>query len=104
MIRNYLKVALKVLARRKFFTFISLFGISITMLVLLVAAAVFDHSFSPQTPETRSERTLGIYRLTMRGPDNTQSSDPGYGFLDRYARPLVHRTSPAGPAPESEAA
>ena len=89
MIRNYLKVALKVLARRKFFTFISLFGISITMLVLLVATAVFDHSLAPQVPETRSERTLGIYRLTMRGPDNTQSSDPGYGFLDRYARPLA---------------
>ncbi|HEX6862550.1 MAG TPA: ABC transporter permease [Thermoanaerobaculia bacterium] len=89
MIRNYLKVALKVLARRKFFTFISLFGISITMLVLLVAAAVFDHSFAPEAPETRSERMLGIYRLTMRGPENTQSSDAGYGFLDRYARPLA---------------
>ncbi|MEA2563384.1 MAG: putative transport system permease protein [Acidobacteriota bacterium] len=89
MIRNYLKVALKVLARRKFFTFISLFGISITMLVLLVATAIFDHSFAPQAPETRSERTLGVYRLTMKGPENTQSSDPGYGFLDRYARPLA---------------
>lgn len=88
MIKNYLKIALKVLARRKFFTFISLFGISITMLVLMVATAVFDHSFAPQVPETRSERTLGVYRLTMRGPDNTQSSNAGYGFLDRYVRPL----------------
>ncbi len=89
MIRNYLKVALKVLARRKFFTFISLFGISITMLVLLVAAAIFDHSLAPQAPETRSGRTLGIYRMTMRGPENTQSADAGYGFLDHYARPLA---------------
>ena len=88
MIRNYLKVALMVLARRKFFTFISLFGISITMIVLLVVAAFFDHSFAPHYPESRSERMLGIYRLTMRGAENTQSSDPGYGFLDRYARPL----------------
>jgi putative ABC transport system permease protein len=89
MLRNYLKVALKVLARRKFFTFISLFGISVTLLVLLVATAIFDHALSPQAPETRSDRTLGIYRLTMKGPDNTQSSDPGYGFLDHYARPLA---------------
>lgn len=88
MIRNYLKVALKVLARRKFFTFISLFGISITLLVLLIAAAIFDHSLAPQAPETRSDRTLGVYNLVMRGPQNTQSSEPGYAFLDRYVRPL----------------
>ncbi|HWN44499.1 MAG TPA: ABC transporter permease [Thermoanaerobaculia bacterium] len=89
MIRNYLKVALKVLARRKFFTFISLFGISITLLVLLVTAAIFDHELAPHYPETRSDRTLGIYQLTMSGPQNTQNSDPGYYFLDRYARPLA---------------
>lgn len=88
MIKNYLKVALKILARRKFFTFISLFGISVTLLVLLVAAAIFDHMLAPQAPETRSDRTLGIYDLAMTGPNNIQSSEPGYAFLDRYARPL----------------
>ena len=88
MIRNYLKVALKVLARRKFFTFIRLFGISVTLLVLLVAAAIFDHALAPHPPETRSDRTLGIYQLTMLGPQNTQNSEPGYYFLDRWARPL----------------
>ena len=88
MIKNYFKVALKVLARRKFFTFISLFGISITLLVLLVTAAILDHALAPHSPETRSDRTLGIYQLTMRGSNNIQDSEPGYYFLDRYARPL----------------
>ncbi len=88
MIKNYLKVALKVLARRKFFTFISLFGISLTLLVLLVAAAIFDQVLARQAPETRSDRTLGVYQLLMRGPDNTQNSEPGYGFLNAYVRPL----------------
>ena len=88
MFKNYFKVALKVLARRKFFTFISLFGISITLLVLMVMAAIFDHSLAPHSPETRSDRTLGIYQMTMRGEQNTQNTDPGYYFLDRYARPL----------------
>jgi putative ABC transport system permease protein len=84
-----LKVALKVLARRKFFTFISLFGISVTLLVLLVAAAVLDHTLAPQYPETRSDRTLGIYLLQMKGENNTMNSEPGYGFLDRWVRPLA---------------
>ncbi|HEX6900556.1 MAG TPA: ABC transporter permease [Thermoanaerobaculia bacterium] len=89
MIKNYLKVALKVLARRKFFTFISLFGICLTLLVLMVVSAIVDHALAPHSPETRSDRTLGIYRLSMRGPENQQGSQPGYGFLDRYARRLA---------------
>jgi putative ABC transport system permease protein len=88
MIKNYLKIALKVLARRKFFTFISLFGISITLLVLLVTAAILDHALAPLSPETRSDRTLGVYELTMKGDQNINDSEPGYGFLDRYVRPL----------------
>ncbi len=89
MIRNYLKMALKVLVRRKFFAFVSLFGISMTLLVLLVAAAIFDHSLAPHAPETRSDRTLGVYQMVMKGPNNTQSSEPGYGFLQRYVKPLA---------------
>lgn len=89
MIRNYLKVALKVLQRRKFFTFISLFGISLTLLVLMVASAIFDHALAPHSPETRSDRTLGVYQLVMKGEQNTQRTEPGYGFLDRYVRPLA---------------
>ena len=36
MLHNYLKIAIKVLLRRKFFTAISLFGIGFTLTVLLV--------------------------------------------------------------------
>jgi putative ABC transport system permease protein len=53
-----------------------------------VASAIFDHSLAPHSPETRSDRTLGVYQLVMKGENNTQSTEPGYGFLDRYVRPL----------------
>jgi putative ABC transport system permease protein len=88
MLKNYLKVALKVLGRRKFFTFISLFGISVTLLVLLVATALLDNVFATGTPEVHADRMLGVYELTMQGPDDTERSRPGYGFLDRYVRPM----------------
>ncbi len=88
MIKNYLKVALKVLGRRKFFTFISLFGISVTLLVLLVATALLDFVFAARAPEIHADRMLGIYELTMQGPDDVERSRPGYGFLDRYVRPM----------------
>jgi putative ABC transport system permease protein len=88
MLKNYLKIALKVLGRRKFFTFISLFGISVTLLVLLVATALLDNVFAAGTPEVHADRMLGVYQLTMQGPDDTERSPAGYGFLDRYVRPM----------------
>ena len=89
MLTNYLKVAWKVLLRRKFFTFISLFGISITLLVLMVATAMIDHVFAPQAPEVHADRTLGVYVMAENGPDFTRTGFAGYGFLDRYVRPMA---------------
>jgi putative ABC transport system permease protein len=81
---NYLKVALKVLTRRKFFTFISLFGISLTLVVLVVATALLDDTFAAKGPESRFDRALIITRATELGPHSTMSMNPGYGFLDKY--------------------
>jgi putative ABC transport system permease protein len=83
MIKNYFKVALKVLGRRKFFTFISLFGISITLLVLLVATAFLDQVFAPQAPEIHGDRTLGIYQIGLRGKGMNYTGFAGYGLLSR---------------------
>ena len=95
MLTNYLKLAWKVLLRRKVFTFISLFGISLTLVVLMVATALLDHVFAPHPPETHLDRTLGIHLVALRGDESQRSGLPGYGLLDRYARDLpgVERTS-----------
>jgi putative ABC transport system permease protein len=88
MLKNYLKIAFKVLARRKFFTAISLFGISLTLVVLMVATALLDHVFAPHPPETELDRILGIYTLRLEGEQSTSTGFPGYGFLDEVARDL----------------
>ena len=86
MLTNYLRVAWKVLLRRKFFTFISILAVSLTLLVLLVATAMLDGIFGARAPETRADHTLGAYVMAMTGPENTTSAFPGYAFLDRHAR------------------
>src|ERR1041385_3968986 len=93
--KSYFKLALKVLNRRKFFTFISLFGISMTLVVLMVATAVLDNFYAPRAPESRFDRVLTIQRVTERGPNTTQSTEPGYALLDGWMRPLhgVERTA-----------
>jgi putative ABC transport system permease protein len=88
MLNSYLTLAWKVMWRRKFFTGISLFGISFTLVGLMVAAALLDHLFAPYPPEVRQHRTLGIYRAEMTGGQASWHSGPGYKLLDRYARGL----------------
>jgi putative ABC transport system permease protein len=51
MFLNYLKIALKVMTRHKLFTFISLFGISFTLLILVLITSAIDHTFGPYYPE-----------------------------------------------------
>ena len=88
MLQNYLKIAWKVLLRRKFFTFISLFGISFTLMILMVATAMVDHVTGPTTPETRLDRTLFVDFIHMRGKNGNMNSPPSYYFLNRYMRKL----------------
>lgn len=99
MLKNYLKMALKVLLRRKFFTAVSLFGIAFTLLVLLIAVSILDSLLAPMKPEVNLDRTLHISRLVMEGEEGERNwrrtGSVGYAFLDRYARgmPGVERVS-----------
>lgn len=88
MLGSHLKIAFKVLRRRPFFTFASLFGIAVTLTVLLLATALLDHVFAPQPPESRLGRTLGVYQIKLRGPEASRTGPAGYGLLDRHVRTL----------------
>jgi putative ABC transport system permease protein len=88
MLRHYLVLAVKVLLRRKFFTFISLFGIAATLVVFVVLAAFLDQTFGPGAPETRQDRMLSVQRATMYGPGFQMSSHGGFRLFDQYARDL----------------
>lgn len=85
MLKNYFKIALAVLGRRKFFTFISLFGISITLTILIMVAAFFDHLFRAGYPDNKRERSLYINRIILQTKEDWNiTSPPSFHFLDRY--------------------
>jgi putative ABC transport system permease protein len=88
MLVSYLKIAWKVLLRRKFFTFISLFGISFTLMILMVVYAFYDFTVGPQMPEKRVDRLLFTSPLSIWSPGGANVSSPSYAFLERYIRPL----------------
>lgn len=88
MNRTTILLALRVFARRKVFTAISLVGISLTLVVLLVVAAIFDSALAPQQPQSKLDRILTVTRVRQHGPHSTQITNGGRGFFDRTLRDL----------------
>ncbi|MEZ4986716.1 MAG: ABC transporter permease [Saprospiraceae bacterium] len=118
MLSNYLKLAFKVLGRNRFFTGISLFGISFTLMILMLIAALFDSEFGKNPPLSGKGKMVFLNRVaqelivkdtiweidssavqngmapdsTFRLEDNVNStsiSGVGFHLLDRYMRELA---------------
>jgi len=90
MFGNYLKISLAVLLRRKFLTFVNLFGATLTLTVLVVAYALFDSVVSPAGAQHRQDQMLLITRLSLSNTrlENRWSSYLGQAFFERYIATL----------------
>jgi len=90
MLKNYFKIAIAVLKRRKFFTFISLFGISFTLTILIVLTAFVDNLTSATYPEINRDRSLYITFIQQKDTKHSgQSSGPAsFWYLDHYVSTL----------------
>lgn len=89
MLKNYFKIAIAVLKRRKFFTFISLFGISFTLTILIIVAAFFDHLVSAGYPDTKRDRSLYITTIQLENKEDWKQTSPAsFYFFDHYVSKL----------------
>ncbi|HEX8548485.1 MAG TPA: ABC transporter permease, partial [Cytophagaceae bacterium] len=90
MLKNYFKIAIAVFKRRKFFTFISLFGITFTLTILIVITALMQHLFGSTYPELKRERCLYIEKINERSEDgfSQRGNPPSFLFLDTYVSPM----------------
>jgi putative ABC transport system permease protein len=90
MLINYIKIAWKVLLRHPFYTFITLFGISLTLTVLMVLTSFLDHLFGAHYPESNRYRTLYIANMLQTDSANTSMSTgpASFRFLEKYAKSL----------------
>jgi putative ABC transport system permease protein len=67
-------------------------------MILMVATAYFDHSFTSIKPESRFDRVLWLSGFRMRSPDhnsNWNSNGTGYYILDHYGRSIIDKTNNA---------
>jgi putative ABC transport system permease protein len=88
MLINYFKIAIAVLKRRKFFTFISLFGISFTLMMLIVLTAFIDKVVNDNYPDKKRDRLLFINTLEESGPHAMNGGSMSFYFLTHYAGSL----------------
>ncbi|HEX6426965.1 MAG TPA: FtsX-like permease family protein [Niastella sp.] len=88
MLTNYFKIALAVLRRRKFFTFISLFGISFTLSILMVLTAFIDKVVNDNYPDRKRDRSLYVNTMEERGKNSMNGGGPSFYFLTHYAGSL----------------
>ncbi|GAA4451745.1 ABC transporter permease [Nibrella saemangeumensis] len=90
MILNYIKIAWKVLLRHPFYTFITLFGISLTLTVLMVLTSFVDHLVGSHYPENRRDELLYIQRMAQRDStrQSTRMGPLSYNFIKQYVLPL----------------
>jgi putative ABC transport system permease protein len=90
MLKNYFKIAIAVLKRRKFFTFISLFGISFTLTILIVLTAFVDNITSANYPEVNRDRSLYIISIQQRDTvhQGQMTGPASYYYLSHYVATL----------------
>jgi len=90
MFKNYLVTAYKVLLRRKFFSFVNLFGIALTLAVLTLVVAMLDNYLFPRGAEKKSGRFLEVSKLVLESEDGNSnwSDNPGFRFMQEYVLPM----------------
>src|SRR5687768_15848346 len=58
MLKNYFKIAFRVMMRQKFFTAVSIFGISFTIMIFSITAGIVHLFFGDVAPAVNRSRTL----------------------------------------------
>ena len=89
MLKNYFTIAIAVLRRRKFFTFISLFGISFTLTIIILITSFLNHFFSASYPDTNRDRELYILDIKMTSAKgNLFKGQMSAYYFDQYVSKL----------------
>ncbi|WP_109831826.1 ABC transporter permease [Reichenbachiella versicolor] len=87
MFKNYIKIAWKVLMRRKLYAFVTLFGISLTLTLLFATTVFVDHIFASKGTESKFDRAIFAHtlRMTKRKTEDQSNNPFSYRFVRDYA-------------------
>jgi putative ABC transport system permease protein len=88
MIKNYIKLAVKVMLRKKYYTFLSLLCISFTIMIITVFASFIDQIIGENDTEPSRNRTLIMESVKSYEGKDTDVNKPSFYFLQKNLRGL----------------
>ncbi|MEW6755044.1 MAG: ABC transporter permease [Candidatus Latescibacterota bacterium] len=92
MLRSYVKLALKVFLRRRFYAFVSLLGTTFTLATVVAAAMLLYCYVGARAPEVNKERTLKVGWVVEARRDGSTLGMPAnplsYRFASEHVRAL----------------
>lgn len=90
MLLNYIKITWAVMRRRRFFTFISLFGISFTLLILILLTAFIEHLLGPNYPEWNRNEMAYVFMVQQKNSEKgwSRMGPASYSYIRQFIKPL----------------
>ena len=86
MLKNYIKLAFKVMLRKKYYTFLTLLGISFTIMIITVFASFIDQIIGENSNEPNRNRTLILERVKSYRDGSSNTNLPSLFFLQKNLR------------------
>ncbi len=72
MLKNYFKIFIRVTRQNRLFTFLSVFGISLTIMFVMIISMTFESIINGTGPEKESDHLLYAWRLKITGERDGQ--------------------------------
>ncbi|WP_316836876.1 ABC transporter permease [Pedobacter nutrimenti] len=88
MLKNYIKLTFKVMLRKKYYTALTLLGISLTVMIITIFASFIDQIVSANPPEVKRDRTLILDKVSVYKNNKRTDAMPSLTFLQKNIRNL----------------
>ncbi len=89
MLKNYIKLTFKVMLRKKYYTALTLVGISLTNMIITIFASFIDQIISANPPEINRDRTLILDKVSVYKDGKRTDAVPSITFLQKNIQHLA---------------
>lgn len=88
MLKNYIKLTFKVMLRKKYYTALTLVGISLTIMIVTIFASFIDQIIGANPPEANRDRTLILDKVSVYKAGKQIDAMPSLTFLQKNIQDL----------------
>lgn len=93
MIKNYLKLTIKLLKRKRIFSTITIVGMAVPLMLLMIITTSLYHFTTHDSPEKNFDKVIFLDQLkySIKRPKSMSGNmtmSPSYDFIKKYVKPM----------------